>query len=1232
MKPKNLIPNTANVTHRHESWSGLIRHYLQPGSRTWQRIFTVILLASMLLVSPLGTMPAQALAPTLLGPTNHSTTTSVDSPPLGIPEFSWTEVSGATNYQIQISANENFTTWILSEVTYNTTYTPYKSGNTNLFSDGTWYWHVKVNSPGDNPYSATWDFSKQWATPANAPSLNAPANGATIDFYDEPIFSWGPVMGAAKYKLQIYQSPGGWASPTDTVTTLTTTHQPSGKYANGLYYWRVVPLDNGNHEGTPSVERSFTANYNFIPQLLEPENDAEPTFTPTFSWTAVRGAQKYRLEYTTDPTFNSGITSHETPNTSFTPIDTLPNDQNYYWRVRAQSGASVSGWSEVRSFIKRWYIKPVLLTPTNGYQYQKYPLFSWTPVPGARRYHVVLSKFIGLSPVFDEGDTGNTSWTPNKYDRNYTGTWYWNVTPNDGANFNGLASNTGAFKSPQDSLVAEQVYPLYYYSPNYFLDFPEVSMNPYEDRTVPLPIFMWHQVLNTNGEVYPDKYRLQVTTDIFFDYIVWDVDTENTMAAPTSADPFTPVPDTTYYWRVSPLIGGEEVGQWSPVWKARFDLTQGLAPTVDPAPVLLRPIDGYEYVETTPLLEWYPKNSSAAYDVEISTDISFEPGYIVDSASVPYPAYVPLQSLARRNLGAVDFGVYYWRVRESGDTNWSEIRRFQIAAQSQYRAMRSLGDAANQLQIGSDPVGDVADADYDLTNLQVAQSGTDWIFGFQVPAAPLHDVTYALYLDLDHKNGSGADHDARGFTVATIPAFRPEFAIYVRQISGSFNPYNAYIYSWVGGDWNELAYRFSDIGGYINYNAGYLEFSLPNTNIGYQSSTGSFAITLLSLPAAGGVPQDSVPSDPDIPNDPDLPGELVSRFANVSEQMNLIALPNNDGIEPSSTDPSAYPSILPFSWDWPVATPFVGAVLKVYRDKEYTTEVAKFDVDLDYYYAFNSTAWDWDFIGDNTYYWRVQPDYQPSSPDIYGAWSQGFRLERRGFIPQNLQTSVSFATPTFSWDMVEGAEQYTLQIDDDHTFGSPTEVTTDMNSYTFKNTLSNGTYYWRVRVRRWIASGMLANQWTTPTDPCPTDPLERSGCIVLSLPTPTGLNHVPAGTVSKAPTLCWTPILEESPVTGNPVLAAWKYFIQVSSEPTFSSTIETFETEQACWTSIKGYADGTYYWRVAMKDGDGKQGDYSTSETFTKTYPKSSLISPLTGEIVTTTPTFIWTPVYGAAR
>ena len=1173
-----------------------------------QKFFTVILILSFLLLNPLAVAPVQATeVPNPIAPGDMSEITIAEAPPLAIPEFKWSAVSGATSYRLQVSADVAFTTTILNVTTANTSYTP---PNATVFPDGTWYWHVRVETPAPiGDYSGIRSFTKTWATPGNLPELLNPMDGGSLDFYDSPTFSWTPVTGAAKYKFQVYSTPGGWSSTVHSATTLVTTYQPKDKLANGVYYWRVVPVDAGNRDGTPSAEQSFTAGYNLLPNLIAPEDNSFPTFTPTFRWTAVRGAQYYNLQYSTDPSFSANVTNIPTRNTAYTPLETLPNDVNYYWRVKVISGSSETDYTPSRSFMKKWYIKPVLLTPTNLYQHVRFPLFSWTPVPGAAYYKIEIDDDPGFGSLYDSDTTANTFYTPNAWTS--TPVYYWRVTPYDGSGKKGKESNTASFASYATSVAPHLVYPYYYYPPNSFSGFPGVSTNPYEDRTASLPVFIWHRVyipsgLPDAGNIYPEAYELQVTDDpTFTSPADWSVVTENTVAAPTAANPFTPLVNTDYFWRVRPIIGGSPAGEWSQEWKTRFDLAKGLTPTATTTTTLIRPTDGFEYAEATPLLEWFPVQTAPSYEVQISADEAFTS--IVDSATVTYPAYAPTQSPAQRSLGDTDFGVYYWRVRVTGSGTWSEVRRFQIAAQSQWQLTRTLGDSVNRLTIGTDPASDSADADYDVIDLQAAQDKDYWYIGFHVPVAPTKDLTYALYLDLDHVSASGAAYDARGYTITTIPAYHPEYAIYVLQASGVYSASSVFLYHWNGSAW-ETVKTLSSIGGDVNHSTDYLEIKVPNTAIGHQDTTGSYTISLFSLTdTISGSALDSVPSDPNVPG-----SAPVSRFANVTERMNQVMPPNDAGV-----DPTTFPTILPFYWDWPVLAPWAGANMKAYLDPLFTTEASTYQLTSNSpYYARTYHAWDQDFKGDNTYYWRIQPRYKVGSTYYNGAWSQGWRFERQGFVPQNLITSVSFATPTFSWDMVEGAETYDLQVDDDPAFGSTAiSKTTRQTSYTHDTTLANGTYYWRVRIKR---NGSVTNNWTP------------SQTFTISLPIVQNLRTDPAGVQGRAPTFCWDPLVVSD--GSQPVMAAWKYRVQVSKEPTFSSIFDNIDTEQSCWTPIKGFDDGSYYWRVAMIDGNGKLGNYSPYATFTKQYPVTALLSPISGSTVNGTPTFKWTPVIGAAK
>ncbi len=500
-----------------------------------------------------------------------------------------------------------------------TTYTPTIVGN---FSDGLWYWRVKVNAAGAE-YSVIWSFWREWASVDNFPVLTQPENGVTLQFFDAPVFSWQPVMGAAKYRLQI----SGNLDFTDidyANDVLSTTFQPPAKLINGDYFWRVIPLDPSNRLGTASEIWSFSMGYNQVPIQIEPANGSFPTFTPTFRWQAVRGAQQYILEYSTSSTFGSGTISVTTYNTTFTPQSTLPNDINYYWRVRARSGNSLSDWSLTRSFQKRWYLVPTLLTPTNNYPYVRFPFFSWTPVPGAARYRIQIDKDPDFVNLYIDEYTSNPFYTPKIWD-GILGSRYWRVIPYDGSGKEGQKSAEWSFQNGGDYATPVLIYPLFYY-------IPDPLLNPHDDRTAPYPLFMWNRLTDAvTGANLAVEYEVQLCSDGLCHTPLWSEQTQNLHAAPTTDNPFTPTVGVDYWWRVRGLdLDGNPVGDgWSQTWRARFDPALSLLPAAG-TPQPLRPVNGAEIVDQTPLFEWRPVTAADYYQVEIydNPDMSGTCGYL----------------------------------------------------------------------------------------------------------------------------------------------------------------------------------------------------------------------------------------------------------------------------------------------------------------------------------------------------------------------------------------------------------------------------------------------------------------------------------------------------------------------------------------------------------------------------------------------------------------------------
>jgi hypothetical protein len=337
---------------------------------------------------------------------------------------------------------------------------------------------------------------------------------------------------------------------------------------------------------------------------------------------------------------------------------------------------------------------------------------------------------------------------------------------------------------------------------------------------------------------------------------------------------------------------------WSQPWRTHIDTGAVPAPTTGTSPELQFPAHADLFVEATPRMQWLPLAGANRYRVEISRDPSFSSLVISPAEIVPYPAYTPQTSLAQRSLGKTEYGTFYWRVQAlNGSTpvgSVSQVRRFQIASQSEWKLTRTLGSPDNRLIIASDPSGDAGDNNYDLTHLYASQSHTDWFFGFNVNTAAT-DMSYVLYIDLDYQDNSGATLDARsGYNVTTNLAHRPEYAIYVDQDqdNGTFTKNMAYVSQWLGSSWSELRPLSNISAAELYYNGtNYVELKIPLTAISIADKN-TASLALYSMAAGGGYPRDVVPS-----NSQASTNGIITRFTSVSERVNLVMPPTTPWVQ-----------------------------------------------------------------------------------------------------------------------------------------------------------------------------------------------------------------------------------------------------------------------------------------------------------------------------------------------
>ena len=173
--------------------------------------------------------------------------------------------------------------------------------------------------------------------------------------------------------------------------------------------------------------------------------------------------------------------------------------------------------------------------------------------------------------------------------------------------------------------------------------------------------------------------------------------------------------------------------------------------------------------------------------------------------------------------------------------------------------------------------------------------------------------------------------------------------------------------------------------------------------------------------------------------------------------------------------------------------------------------------------------------------------------------------------------TASDVVPTFSWNPVIGATSYTVQIDQP----SNGTTTTTLTSTTMSPTTAYGLgdFKWRVQANFGLASGSTGG------------PMTGNQIFTRSIHAPTGLG-----------------LIAPSGITKTPVLFSWdwkagakSYNIQVSRDPSFSSSIDSGTTDTTSWAPLLQAQDysngGQLYWRVQAADSHGQAGTWSAAQS-----------------------------------
>jgi len=309
-----------------------------------------------LTINPDATVPPTTpTAPALLSPASNA---KVAQP----INFDWSDVSGATSYELQVDDSSNFT----APLTLSQRVSVSQATVTGLPAQRL-FWRVRAfNSAGvAGPFSASRRFTAQAASPTTSPASlsavsvsptsvvggtaaqgtitltgGAPSGGAvvTLSSTNASVVSVPASVTVVAGALSVNFGVNTSTVAANTAVTITATY-------NGVS--RTTTLTVTPASTTPPSSGPLPA-----PSLVSPAADARfsPGTSITFDWTDVSGAASYTIQIDNEESFATPQVVNQNTTVSQFTTSTLPTTR-MWWRVRANSSSSTAGsWSAARRF------------------------------------------------------------------------------------------------------------------------------------------------------------------------------------------------------------------------------------------------------------------------------------------------------------------------------------------------------------------------------------------------------------------------------------------------------------------------------------------------------------------------------------------------------------------------------------------------------------------------------------------------------------------------------------------------------------------------------------------------------------------------------------------------------------------------------------------------------------------------------------------------------------------
>jgi Secretion system C-terminal sorting domain len=519
-------------------------------------LFTLsILLCSHLAAASLPT-------PSLSSPSNGA-----NNQPVAM-NFSWSNVSGATNYELRLALNPSFT----NAVSY------FDSNHQTFISDiyfGVFqYWQVRaMNATDTSAWSSIFSFKT-----AEHIDLTTPFDGSS-NLNPSVEFDWTSLNGIFFYEIELdtlstFNSP---ALHSDLFSG-SSGYTVDNLYFNAVYYWRVRAIN--------AVDTTaWTSTYIFttigqVPLLTPLSGSINLPPAATLSWFGIGGVTGYEVQYDTTNDFSSSsVASIITTNNTATSFGDLYFHHFYFWRVRAFHDLDSSDWSATNNFFVIDRLQNI--SPANTTQNLPQNVnFTWSSTSAINGYLLELDTTWDFSSGNSQLYTTNdTTYTVNNLALQTT--YYWRVRT-----YNNVDSTYWSI--PREFRTIDQ--PMLISPDDFALS---TAIN------VPL---IWENIpLATAYEVSIDS-SIDFNSLLLIDHIQSDTSYQ-------CADLFF---GTNYYWKVRVILGNDTLN-WS---------TVRLFTTIDQVG-LISPLDLSLNQPLNTVLSWEREEGINHFDIEVDTLASF---------------------------------------------------------------------------------------------------------------------------------------------------------------------------------------------------------------------------------------------------------------------------------------------------------------------------------------------------------------------------------------------------------------------------------------------------------------------------------------------------------------------------------------------------------------------------------------------------------------------------------